>query len=322
MANNHFNDRGPGGINETFVHLKKVGIKSFGLGEIPQTAAKPLLVETPMGVTIGVTGMSQLYYYGEPLGRGQVGVIEPQKKDTAALAVELLHASGADLKVVFVHWGSNYVMDAKKDKLNDTAGSNYVMDPQKDSLDKYAAILADAGFDLIIGSDGSHTAQLFEYVHGVPVLYNIPREIHMETSFCPMAWLCMCLLIRAANFMLWNCIAISLTIDQMDTLRPCTQEEANELFLSLRPHVEHINGGQRKNAKQCLRKWTWPWNVVPPVCSFDATNPFLPAAAGTGVRQECREDNDTTIKGHRMCWLHDMISSAIIIGLRAWKCRK
>jgi hypothetical protein len=53
-------------------------------------------------------------------------------------------------------------MDAKNDKLTDsTEASNYVMDPQKYSLDKYAAILADAGFDVIIGSDGSHTAQPF-----------------------------------------------------------------------------------------------------------------------------------------------------------------
>jgi poly-gamma-glutamate capsule biosynthesis protein CapA/YwtB (metallophosphatase superfamily) len=98
------------GINGTIRYLNKAGIESFGLGETPQTAAaKPLLVKTPMGI-IGVTGMSQLYYYGEPPGRAQVvGVIELQNEDTTALAVELLHASGADLKVAFVHWGSNYV---------------------------------------------------------------------------------------------------------------------------------------------------------------------------------------------------------------------
>lgn len=239
LANNHFNDRGSGGIRDTLRYLKETGIQSFGLGTTPRKAAKPLLIETPMGVTIGVTGMSQLYSFGKSLGDGDMGVIQPEDKDSAALAVELQRASGADVKVAFVHWGWNYVMDPKNDK-----------------LDKYAAILADAGFNLIIGSDGSHTAQIFEYVHGVPVLYNIgnfafltPGKFSREEKdeygdkLLPYGMVVHALLDKSGKFsaLELHCLFVDNSSNDFAT-RPCMQEEAKELFLSLGPHVELVPG--------------------------------------------------------------------------------
>jgi hypothetical protein len=239
LANNHFNDRGSGGINDTLRYLKEAGIESFGVGDTPQRAAKPLLIETPMGVKIGVTGISQLYSHGKPLGDGNMGVIEPDDGVTAAWAVELQRASGADVKVAFVHWGLNYVMD-----------------PKKDNLDKYAAMLADAGFDLIIGSDGSHTAQLFEYVHGVPVLYNIGNfafntlgsfyRYKKDTNgdkLLPYGMVVHALLDKSGKFcaLELHCNFVNNNSNAY-TPRPCSQEEAKELFLSLGPHVVHVSG--------------------------------------------------------------------------------
>ena len=249
LANNHFNDRGSGGIRDTLRYLNETGIESFGLGNAPRKAAKPLLIETPMGFTIGVTGMSQLYSHGKSLGDGSMGVIEPEDKVSAALAIELQRASGVDVKVAFVHWGWNYVMDPKNDK-----------------LDKHAAILADAGFDLIVGSGGSHTAQFFEYVHGVPVLYNTgnfalltPGKFHRHEpdkygdKLLPYGMVVHVLLDKSGKFIALelHCLFVDNSSNDF-TPRPCMQEEAKELFLSLGPHVEHFAGDVHATIKMAV----------------------------------------------------------------------
>lgn len=239
MANNHFNDRGRKGIKDTLFYLREAGIESFGVGSNVQDAARPLMIETDAGANIGITGMSQLYKYGKALKDDDktMGVIRPVAKD-AAVAIELQHDANADFKIAFVHWGTNYAMD-----------------PVKDELDDYAQTLAKAGFDLIIGSDGSHTSQAFDYVHGVPTLYNIgnfamltPGRFWMDEDpygdeLLPYGTVVHTLFDEDGHLheIQLHCIhANNLVTKYMP--RPCNPGEAGRLFGTMGPHVQHVKG--------------------------------------------------------------------------------
>ncbi|KNC77363.1 hypothetical protein SARC_10174 [Sphaeroforma arctica JP610] len=110
-------------------------------------------------LTVGVVGFSDLFCCGKRAGNAEIGwgVLQPEPEDIS-IGIQQLVASGASLKVAYVHWGKNYK-------------------PITDYQRYQARLLVRAGFDLIVGSAGSHTAQGFEYVDGVPVVYSVGNYV-------------------------------------------------------------------------------------------------------------------------------------------------
>ena len=238
-ANNHLLDRGDIGVEDTTRALKAVGLPCFGFGISKEEAAKPLILTLNSNsnrlIVVGVTGYSEFYSRGvlpDPHAN-QTGVL-PVTSEYAQLGRRLLddEQEGVDIRIAFVHWGKNY-------------GS------VSTEMKKQAAILVDDGkFDIVIGSDGSHTIQEFEYVNGVPVLYNIgnflfqtPGRFHKEKSVLPYGLVVHLRLDketgRIASLEL-HCTHID---NRVVNFRPkiCTGEQAAILFSTLGPYIDYIH---------------------------------------------------------------------------------
>ena len=183
-ANNHLLDRGQKGIKETDDHLREVGIASFGKGANEEEILQPFLVETPTH-RIAITGFGprrRANRYAPSNGKIQ-GTL-PVTLSSVTSAKRLLDAMAHDqtkkdsrplLRLAFVHWGLNYEQKASDD-----------------TKEEEQLLIHEGGFDVIVGSDGSHTAQPLEFVQKkkkstttsekddtskspeyVPVLYNV-----------------------------------------------------------------------------------------------------------------------------------------------------
>ncbi|MXZ62719.1 MAG: CapA family protein [Chloroflexi bacterium] len=151
LANNHALDRGPAGLADTIAHLAAAGVVTFGAGTDIDEALRPLLVETPHG-RVGVLALGQGGGVRKNAGAARPG-IAVLTRCNAAEGAHLARDAGARWLVAFVHWGVNY---------------GEVTHAQR----RQAAILADAGYDLVIGH-GPHVAQHAEVVGGMPVLYSL-----------------------------------------------------------------------------------------------------------------------------------------------------
>lgn len=242
LANNHYFDRGSQGVQETMGSLTEAGIEFFGLGETVMEAAQPLIVPTKFkGINIGIAGFSERYSAGKRAGEDDaqsLGFLLPTPVD-ARLATDLLKQKGVTKKVAFVHWGRNYVSSVDDSNLR-----------QK------AQYLVDAGFDMIVGSDGAHLVQEFDFVSGVPVLYNVGNFVfHTPGRFqsrdddsngakpLPFGTATRLMVGEDGSFkrMEIHCIAV----DNRSVAyipRPCTPQESRRLFSSMGRHVHNHLG--------------------------------------------------------------------------------
>jgi len=278
-ANNHFRDRGEGGVVDTTTALEQANIPHFGAGRRREEAARPAVVRLLLAtdtVTVGITGYSDLYKAGvlPSSRRNRTGVL-PVKSKYVRLAHGLLDDAdvgggkkgGVDLRVAYVHWGDNY-----KPVSNSTREEAALLlsDPDSDDEDANAA----AGprhhrYDLVVGSDGSHTVQELDYVQpkasnsspsnrtttgpGLPVLYNIGNFVfHTPGKFgkggiLPYGTIVHVHVGKDADggprfeSMELHCTYVA---NKVVGYRPriCTPQQAAELFAALGPHVDHRPG--------------------------------------------------------------------------------
>jgi poly-gamma-glutamate capsule biosynthesis protein CapA/YwtB (metallophosphatase superfamily) len=157
-GNNHLYDRGEQGVQDTHRYLQAAQLPYFGCGLSKQQAATPTILEM-QGYKIGITAFSDQYKViaGES-SKNQTGVL-PVTKEHAQLGQELLDPHQPSTRIAYVHWGKNY-------------------GTVSDKMRNHATILAQYGYDFIVGSDGSHTVQPFEFLeNGTPVLYNVGNFI-------------------------------------------------------------------------------------------------------------------------------------------------
>jgi poly-gamma-glutamate synthesis protein (capsule biosynthesis protein) len=153
LANNHVLDFGLEGMRDTRSALEGAGIACCGAGDDETQAREPVVVEVG-GLRIGFISCMQRYdmYVRERLyasgSRGGCARLRPRtvREDLAALAGRV------DLRIVLVHWGRNYRPIA----------------PRQERL---AAVLRDAGADLVVGHH-PHVAQRVD-VSGAPVLFSL-----------------------------------------------------------------------------------------------------------------------------------------------------
>lgn len=239
MANNHGADRGNKGYQHTKMYLDQVGLPYFGTGYEPEQAAEPFFIETPTGKRVSITSfMGTPSYCCDSLpykGRKVHTTLRPNVTH-AELALNLLEMrGGADIKVAFVHWIQNYK----------AAVSNETRDA--------AAILVDAGFDVIIGSAGSHTVKEFDWVNGNPVMYDIGNFVFMKPGYWyrqddegrrPMTYGTVTHMIVDDDGPKY--LEIHCTQNDQDKVhykpRVCTREEADELFNNMGPYIDFTEG--------------------------------------------------------------------------------
>lgn len=226
-ANNHLLDRGGVGVSDTTYALEAADLPSFGFGMSVEEAARPLILN--MRYQIGITGYSDLYSQGhlpDPQ-TNQSGVL-PVTKEYAGLGRRLLDEHGANLRIAFVHWGENYGL---------------VSTEMKDQ----AAILIKAGFDIVIGSDGSHSVQNVEIIDGKPVLFNIGNFLFQtpgrfgSSSALPYGLVVHLMLDKETGGVArleLHCTHIDNKVVYFQP-RICTARQAVSLFSTLGPEIVH-----------------------------------------------------------------------------------
>lgn len=137
-ANNHVLDYGKKGLERTLRILDSVGMAHAGsyADTLSRDTTYPLMVEVD-GLRIGFLNIT----YGTNGVRTIVpNMVNKMDRDQVVADFSKLEAMNPDLKVAFVHWGSEYQLQANSYQRS------------------YAQFLADQGADLIIGSH-PHVAQ-------------------------------------------------------------------------------------------------------------------------------------------------------------------
>ncbi len=155
-ANNHSLDSGEQGVYRTLEVLEAAGLRPFGTARSPEERDTPLLVEVN-----GITLAFLAFTYGTngiPLPRGREYIVNLIHKELIRSLLEKSRKAGAELIVVYMHWGLEYQKAAGKE--------------QKE----LARWLAAAGADIIIGSH-PHVLQEMEFLE-----VEIAAETEMETE--------------------------------------------------------------------------------------------------------------------------------------------
>jgi hypothetical protein len=149
IANNHIGDAGKAGILQTIANLDKNGIKHAGAGKNDVAAHKPAIVNVG-GVRVAILAYDTIakYYTAGPSTPGSARLTAAGVKADVAAA----RAAGADLVIVYPHWGTEY---------------DPTPFPAQQAL---AHAVIDAGADMIIGNH-AHWVGAMEIYKGHPIWY-------------------------------------------------------------------------------------------------------------------------------------------------------
>jgi poly-gamma-glutamate synthesis protein (capsule biosynthesis protein) len=159
LANNHIGDAGGPGILQTIKNLKTYGIASSGAGKDIAAARKPALLKTH-GVTVAMLAYDTIagYYAAGKTKAGSAKLTAATVKADVAAA----RKAGADVVIVFPHWGTEY-------------------DPTPFAGQKALAEAGiDAGADLVIGNH-AHWAGAVEVYKGKPIWYALGNFVFDQT---------------------------------------------------------------------------------------------------------------------------------------------
>jgi len=160
LANNHIGDAGRNGILQTIDNLADYGIKSGGAGKDARSARRPTILETPSGTKVGIIGYDSIAP-GYRAGQETPGSASFTEKNVIS-DVQKARDSGADVVIVFPHWGTEY-------DPTPFAGQQALA---------HAAI--EAGADMVIGNH-AHWAGAVEVYEGKPIWYALGNFIFDQT---------------------------------------------------------------------------------------------------------------------------------------------
>jgi len=159
LANNHIGNAGRAGIVATQANLDDYGIKHSGAGRNTADAHKASLLKAG-GVTVGILA------YDTIDGGSRSGPTTPgsARMTKAFLEKDIAAArkAGADVVIVFPHWGVEY-------RAKPTAGQRNL-----------AHLAIDAGADLVIGNH-PHWAEGMEVYKGKPIWYALGNFVFDQT---------------------------------------------------------------------------------------------------------------------------------------------
>ena len=130
-ANNHVLDHGQKGLERTVAMLDSVGMLHAGsyADSLSRDTTYPLMVDLK-GLSIGFLNVT---YGTNGLRTTAPNLVNRMDRNQVSADFEKLESLGAKLKVVFVHWGEEYQLQANRYQRH------------------YAQFLVDQGADLIIG---------------------------------------------------------------------------------------------------------------------------------------------------------------------------
>jgi poly-gamma-glutamate synthesis protein (capsule biosynthesis protein) len=150
LANNHIRNGGAQGISETIDALDGLGIAHSGAG-MNDTQARTPAVLTAGGQKVAILSYDNISVSGATATRAGDALLQA---NTFTADIAAARAAGADLVIVYPHWGQEY--------------SENVTATQK----KFAHQIIDAGADMIIGSH-PHVNGGMEVYNGKPIWYSI-----------------------------------------------------------------------------------------------------------------------------------------------------
>ncbi len=159
LANNHIGDAGDTGILQTIANLKRRGLKYSGAGKDAASARKPAVLKAN-GTTVAVLGYDAIapYYAART---DEIGS-SPLTLKRATTDIRRARAAGADVVIVFPHWGTEY--------------ASRPFDGQQ----QLARDIIDAGADMIIGNH-AHYAAAMEVYKGKPIWYALGNFVFDQT---------------------------------------------------------------------------------------------------------------------------------------------
>ena len=159
LANNHIRDAGARGVIETIENLDARGLAHGGAGRNVAEARRPALLDAG-GTTVAILGYDTIArgYAAGPDRAGSAQLTAAVVREDVALARE----AGADIVIVFPHWGTEY--DATP------FGSQRTL----------AHAVIDAGADLVIGNH-AHWAGAMELYKGRPIWYALGNFVFDQT---------------------------------------------------------------------------------------------------------------------------------------------
>ena len=159
IANNHIGDAGDLGILQTIVNLEKRGLAFSGAGKDLAAARKPAMLEAN-GTTVAILGydaIARAYFADEDkTGSSQLSLTR------ATTDIKRARAAGADVVIVFPHWGTEY------------QSKPFAAQQQ------LARDIIDAGADMIIGNH-AHYAAAMEIYEGKPIWYALGNFVFDQT---------------------------------------------------------------------------------------------------------------------------------------------
>ena len=159
LANNHIGDAGDSGLLQTIANLKKRGLKSSGAGKDLAAARKPAIFDVN-GTRVAILAYDAIAP-GYHAAKGEPGSSKLTIKSVEA-GVKAARKSGADVVIVFPHWGVEY-------RSRPFAAQQ-----------KLARQIIDAGADMVIGNH-AHWAGAMEVYKGKPIWYALGNFVFDQT---------------------------------------------------------------------------------------------------------------------------------------------
>jgi hypothetical protein len=159
LANNHIRDAGGTGIIQTIANLKDHGIKSGGAGKNASAARAPVILEAG-GTKVAILAydtIAKYYAAGTDKAGSAILTAKAVKADVAKA-----RKAGAEVVIVFPHWGTEY--DPTPFKGQQTLAKASI----------------DAGADMVIGNH-AHWAGAVETYKGKPIWYALGNFVFDQT---------------------------------------------------------------------------------------------------------------------------------------------
>jgi poly-gamma-glutamate capsule biosynthesis protein CapA/YwtB (metallophosphatase superfamily) len=159
VANNHIRDAGAAGLLQTIANLTRDGIASSGSGRNLAAARRPG-VFTVDGTKVAILAYDAIAagYHATATRIGSAPLVASYVRED----VKAARAAGADVVVVFPHWGTEY-------RSKPSAAQQ-----------KLARTIIDAGADMVIGNH-AHWAAAMEIYHGKPIWYALGNFVFDQT---------------------------------------------------------------------------------------------------------------------------------------------
>jgi len=161
-ANNHAWDMGHDALLESLAHLDSAGVAHAGTGPTPADALRPAVLRR-RGWTIALFSVTAIFNVPDLVVRGHPAACCVAWADTVALraAIDTARAAGADLVVVMLHAGTEY------------------LDVPPPAVVALAKGIVHAGADVVFGHH-PHVPQGEGWADGRPIVYSLGNFVFAQ----------------------------------------------------------------------------------------------------------------------------------------------